>query len=373
VGDARSVSLAKAAKVAQSTLTEVQVEDRDPHAERTQRRTEALTFADLFKDWYERHAEPKLARAELDQTIYKHHLEDDFARQVVTEIKRIEIGRLRDKIAKASGTAGSDNVLVLINRVFNWALNEGIVEFNPASRLPKAGRRRPRARVLSAEEIRKFWRGLAAMELLTGEHMGRGETGRMLTPGTRSILRLLLLTGQRRGEVSGIEKSELYLKGSEPIWTIPGARTKNRLLHRVPLTPMAVEEFERALSFSPHNSAYVFARQEVEADAHILPSSITRAMSRMTGEIGITGASPHDLRRTVGTELARLRVPREVRSLVFNHSPKSSDVTDAVYNRYAYDNEKREALSAWEKHLSAILAGREAGLQADRDQVEAMA
>ena len=195
----------------------------------------------------------------------------------------------------------------------------------------------------------------------------------MLSPATRSILRLLLLTGQRRGEVSGAEKSELYLKGSEPIWTIPGARTKNRLLHRVPLTPMAVAEVERALSLTPHNSAYVFATPELEEDAHVLASSVTRAMSRMTSEIGIKGASPHDLRRTVGTELARLRIPRDVRSLVFNHSPRSSDVKDAVYNRYAYDKEKREALTAWEKHLSAIIASGEAGLQAAQNQAQASA
>ena len=81
-------------------------------------------------------------------------------------------------------------------------------------------------------------------------------------------------------------------------------------------------------------------------------------MSRVTSEIGIKGASPHDLRRTVGTELAHLGVSRDVRALVFNHSPQSRGVTDAVYNRYAYDKEKREALDAWERQLSVIIASR---------------
>ena len=83
-------------------------------------------------------------------------------------------------------------------------------------------------------------------------------------------------------------------------------------------------------------------------------------MSRVTQELGIAGASPHDLRRTVGTELARLGVPREVRSLVFNHSPQSRGVTDAVYNRYGYDKEKREALGRWEHHLATIISAPEA-------------
>jgi integrase len=170
------------------------------------------------------------------------------------------------------------------------------------------------------------------------------------------VLRLLLLTGQRRIEVSGIAKAELDLEPSDPVWTIPGSRTKNGLLHRVPLTPMVVAEFKRALSLSPRSSDYVFPTAVEGKDTPILASTITRAMARVTDEIGIKGASPHDLRRTVGTELARLRIDVSVRKLVLNHSPRSRDITDAVYNRYAYDLEKREALTKWEERLELILS-----------------
>lgn len=63
-------------------------------------------------------------------------------------------------------------------------------------------------------------------------------------------------------------------------------------------------------------------------------------------------------RSTVGTEMARLGVPSHVRSLVLNHSPRSRGVTDAVYNRYAYDKEKLEALTIWEKELAKLIAAR---------------
>ena len=56
------------------------------------------------------------------------------------------------------------------------------------------------------------------------------------------------------------------------------------------------------------------------------------------------------------SELARLAVPLHVRSLVLNHSPQSRGITDAVYNRYAYDKEKREALLLWERSLQALVA-----------------
>jgi integrase len=233
----------------------------------------------------------------------------------VVEIKRTEIGELRDRIARLSGPIGSNNVIILINRVLNWGVDEGIIEFNPGARLRKAGQPRPRERVLSADEMKKFWWKLAATERLTQVPMTRAERGRVLTPATRSVLRLLLLTGQRRSEVAGAEKAELDLSGSEPVWTIPGVRTKNHLLHRVPLTPLAVHEFDRALSASPRGSGFVFATPAAGASVPILASTVTRAMSRVTAELSITGASPHD----------------------------------------AYDHEKREALTQWEQRLVEIV------------------
>jgi hypothetical protein len=78
-------------------------------------------------------------------------------------------------------------------------------------------------------------------------------------------------------------------------------------------------------------------------------------MARLTAEIGIEGVSPHDLRRTVGTGMASLGLPTHVRALILNHSPQSRGVTDAVYNRYTYDREKRAALQAWEQQLETLL------------------
>ena len=130
---------------------------------------------------------------------------------------------------------------MLMNRVLNWALDEGLLEANPAARLRKVGKPKPRERVLPAGDITKMWNALAAMETMTRENMARTEKGRMLSPATRSILRLLLLTGQRRSEVTEAQKSELQLDDAQPMWMIPGNRTKNGLLHRLPLCPMAAK------------------------------------------------------------------------------------------------------------------------------------
>jgi integrase len=363
VGDADSVGLADATQKARDVLTVAYAKERDPHAERAAKRSETLTFGDLYNDWYSRHAEPNLARADTDQSIYNTHINGGLAKQRVSSIKRADIGRLRDKVAKKGGPIASNNVLVLINRVLNWGVDEGLIEFNPAARLRKVGIIKPRERVLSESDIPKFWKALAAMESMTGSHIAKAERGRMLSPATRSALRIMLLTGQRRTEVIEAEKAELELDAEEPAWIIPGERTKNGLLHRIPLCSMAREEFQKAVAASPWDSRYVFPSPAGDADTPMLASAVTRAMARLVDELGISWVSPHDLRRTVGTQLAKLGMPTHVRSLVLNHSPMSRSITDAVYNRYAYDKEKREALSQWENRLRVIIAGKRGTLQ----------
>jgi len=354
LGTQQSVSLADASLKARDVLTAAYANERDPHVERKTKRSETMTLADLYTDWHTRHASG-LARVATDESIWQTHIKNGLGRQRLTALRRSEIGKLRDRVAKSGGPIASNNVLVLINRILNWGVNDGLLEFNPAARLRKVGEAKPRERVLSHAEIPNFWSALDAMEGMTGDHMGKGEKGRMLSPATRSALRLMLLTGQRRVEVIEAEKSELLLVGDEPVWTIPGERTKNGLLHRVPLCAMAAAEFRKAIAASPAESRYVFPSPVTEEDTPIVASAVTRAMARLVSELKITKVSPHDLRRTVGTEMAKLGLPTHVRSLVLNHSAISRSITDAVYNRYAYDKEKREALGAWEDALKLLL------------------
>lgn len=359
IGDAAVIGLKDASDRAEEIVRAVQKDRRDPYAERVAKERKSKTFGDLFEDWYERYALTKLKRADTDRRIFRCHIEPKFAKTAVDQLKRIEIGRFRDEVARKATPLTSNNVLVLINRVLNWAVDEGLIEVNPAARLRKVGTRKPRERVLSEAGIAKFWAALAAMEMMTGEHMARAEKGRMLSPATRSVLRLLLLTGQRRGEVVEARKSELDLEGKEPVWTIPGERTKNGLLHRLPLCPSAKAEFAKAVAASPKESPFVFPSPD-DPKAPISAEAVTRAMARLVTELEIPTVSPHDLRRTVGTEMARLGLPVHVRSLVLNHSPMSRGITDAVYNRYAYDKEKREALTAWEVRLHVLVSDKAA-------------
>jgi integrase len=141
-------------------------------------------------------------------------------------------------------------------------------------------------------------------------------------------------------------------QGDDPAWTIAGARTKNGVMHRVPLTPLAVKIFSAAVADS--TSPFVFPGRG-RIDTAIDPSAVTRAMVRIRTALEIPDATVHDLRRTMGTNLARLGVSKDIRARVLNHVDGARSVTDAVYNQHEFWAEKRAALEIWETELRRIV------------------
>jgi integrase len=90
-------------------------------------------------------------------------------------------------------------------------------------------------------------------------------------------------------------------------------------------------------------------------DTAIDPSAVTRAMVRIRTALEIPDATVHDLRRTMGTNLARLGVSKDIRARVLNHVDGARSVTDAVYNQHEFWAEKRAALEIWETELRRIV------------------
>jgi integrase len=201
-----------------------------------------------------------------------------------------------------------------------------------------------RDRTLTTEEIRTFWEKL--------------EAAKMAEP-TKLALRLLLVTGQRRGELTFAKWKHIDLKAQ--LWTIPVALLKSSHTrrekpepHAVPLSPLAVDLLRKLEELSG-SSQYVLPRR---ADAKQTGSYSERVLSRAVREneehFGIERFTPHDLRRTAASFMAKLRIPRLHIAKVLNHS--TGDIT-SVYDRHDYLPEKREALEKWAAHLGDIIAG----------------
>jgi integrase len=255
-------------------------------------------------------------------------------RMKVGEITKRDVICIADHILERGARVRCNRTLALMRSIFRWGMAEDLAQRDPTFGVRHRTVERPRDRVLTDEEIKTFWTQLPEAEM---------------SEGLTIILKLALLTGQRIGMISGMAKSELDLGGAAQSWTIRGSRTKNREAVRVPLVGLAVPLIREGIAASGE-SRYVFPSPR--GDDPITPHAATRAMSRWRPKLGMADFRVHDLRRTCATGMARLGVPRFHISLVLDHvSVTHGTINGAVYDKYTYDAEKRDALNKWSKHL----------------------
>jgi integrase len=361
-------SLAKACSEARRIMARV-ADGEDPS------RLELTTFGALFDAWLEQHAKKKIDTWKDEKRRYEMYLGGPPAAgalagdavpyrlkkglalgpRVFAEIERKNVSAVRDEVLEKAGPIQSNRVVALFNRVANWAVEEGHAKFNPAARLRKLGEERRRERVLTLDELARIW-GEIEREIVV-DHSAGGLTEFDLPAAIaiRRALRVLCLTGQRRSEVIEMEKCELELDCAEPVWTIRAKRTKNRLPHRVPLTPMAASVIRQAIAAS-ESSEYVFPSGRTEGP--LRGDAVTKALQRICRRMDpkIEGLGPHDIRRTIGTTMRKLGISTDDRGHVFNHvSGAKSKVTSWNYDAGEHDHEKRAALEKWERELRRIV------------------
>jgi integrase len=286
----------------------------DPQEERREER-KALTVKAIAALYIEKHAKPRKRTWRGDEK----QLNRDVIPHIgnMTKVTRQDIGKLIDRVVERGSPIASNRLLACLRCMFNWAIREGIIEDNPARMISRRGVEQSRERVLSNEEIRRFWNGLA--------------TAKPISDGVRDLLRLALLTGQRIGEVAQMPEVE------NGIWIL--RHTKSKRTHRVPLAPMAAEIMSRRRdSFSSH--------------------AATRAWGRVRTQLQLGDARVHDLRRTMASNMAALGVDRIVIAKCLNHvSIDRATVTGAVYDRHSYEKEKLAAFTLWEAELLRIVQG----------------
>jgi integrase len=136
------------------------------------------------------------------------------------------------------------------------------------------------------------------------------------------------------------------------IWSIPGERTKNKQRHDVPLAPTTLYVLRALPRFI--NSDYVFT-----TTGRTPISGLGRAKSRLAFAAGVADWRTHDLRRTVASGMARLGIAPHVVEKVLNHKTGAISGVAAVYNRYGYEKEKREALDKWAEYLNEVERGQQ--------------
>jgi integrase len=259
----------------------------------------------------------------------KRHLNDHwkpFHNVSVFALRRRTITDHINELAKTSGPVAAIHARAALSRCLNWAIAEGYeLEANPVTGSNRPKGPKARERVLTDDELRTIWAATA----------DGGDYSR--------IVRLLMLTGQRRDEVGGMAWVELdgYL------WTIPRERTKNHQEHSVPLVPLALAQF-------PINdaSAFVFGRRKASGF-----SGWSKAKVELDGRCKVRGWRLHDLRRTAYSVMCDcLGVAPHIAEAVTNHISGHKAGAARHYNLAEYLEPKRAALARWADHVAAITA-----------------
>jgi integrase len=328
----------------------------DPLEDKRRRRAEP-TVEELAKEWLK-----KAATGLKSEGAIRGYMLNDIVPAIgdmkVTDVKRRDVIELVEAKAMTAPRAAAQ-VLLYARRLMDYATDRDIIGANPLAGLKPGsiqveGKRDPlkavaRGRILTADEIRAFW----ANADTCGLH-------RL----TALCLKLVLVTGQRPGEVAGMREDEI----SGRWWTIPASRRgKTDSTHTVYLTDTALQIIKDAKAeidrLSERRKApwsgHVF---EARPGAAITNSALARATERSRDALGNMTSdqwghwTPHDLRRTMRTGLSAAKIRPDIAELTIGHTKRG---IVAVYDQHGFADERRAALEAWERRLTAIITGQD--------------
>jgi integrase len=332
---------------------------RDPAAEKREERAKRPdTVEAVVEDFVEKYLKKK-DRADGyvrgTQSTFENHVIPRWKGRDIKSITRRDVADLLDEIAAkpmqkkkgarkkgvaVGGPIAANRTLAAIRKMFNWALQRGIVETTPIVRMELPGAEQRRERILSADEIRELWPLLTKMGYPFG-----------------TFLQMALVTGQRRNEVAGMQWAHVDLE--EKLWTIPSEGTKAGRAQAVPLSDIAI----RLLENVPRIGAYVFttlgdrsisgySKNKARLDKLIREERAKASVKHSEEAVAFPPWTIHDLRRTVATNLGKLGVSRFVIERILNHADRS---VTGIYDRHEYLDEKRAALENWGRRLNLLL------------------
>ena len=335
-----------ARKKAIEILAEV-IKGKDPTADRREARKPDQDTVAHFVDLFIERCAKKKQRSwrETERTLQREFL-PRLGKKSLKDVSRRDIAQMIDQIIDRAPVA-AHRTFAYVRRFFNWCIEQGYLDVNPCSGLKPPTGGGERERVLGDQEIAAIWKATEGLSLQW-----------------EAIFKLLMLTAQRKNEVIGMEWVEI--DEGEALWKIPGRRTKNGRAHEVPLTPLMIEILSKVPRIE--GSKFVFTttgkgplrgQSRVKRDLDVAAAKFVANDSSDSAEVDpLPHWTTHDLRRTATTGMARLGVPLHVADALLNHKSGVVRGVAAVYNRYAYLDESRNALEAWEQHLRTLLCSK---------------
>jgi integrase len=279
----------------------------------------------------------------------------------IAEVRRSDLADLIDTIKQRSPAVARATYAAL-RGLFSWCVERDLIVASPCQSITAPPRPEARDRVLADNELAVIWNASDALGYPFGQ-----------------VVKLLMLTGQRRAEVANMAWAEIDLDTGT--WRIPKERAKNGKAHEIDLSPQTVE----VLNSVKRNGPYLFparkapTRKAVQARAEATAESqgvrgFSAVKRKLDGEAEtlwqaalakakakhVAPMEPwriHDLRRSAATGMAAMGFAPHVVERVLNHISGTQSGLVGVYQRHEYRAERKAAMLAWGAHVEAVAKG----------------
>lgn len=382
IGPYPGVTLAEAVKKAERKRVEIG-DGADPAAERAERRNAARTgetlteLADAYflaaaKGLHGGRKRPKAKQTlACERNRFNNHIKPALGSRRFAELKRGDLKAYMTGLA-AEGRLKPGTISTVgrtLSAILAFAVEQERLEVNPIAGLTTPVAPKPSTRRFDEEAVGKLWRALSTPVVVNAAKGKTGPSrcgqhapeGRPAADHVVSLaLRYMLATLVRRGECVGATWAEVDLKtkGAET-WTVPAERCKNRRIHVVPLSSVALEILKEARKLSGGRPGDFVFPAPSDPKKHVPGDTVTQATERTCRRLKIPHGSPHDFRRTAATILASeaFGVGRSVISALLSHTPSEGAAITSVYIHHDYLPEQRAALEAWGAYMLTLADG----------------
>lgn len=252
---------------------------------------------------------------------YDRYLTQHLPTRSLAELTRSDIVDVMRALSHVPGT--QRQAFMAIRAFLNWCVRNDYLQASPIQGYNPISTPKPRDRILSEEELAILYRHCSDTVF-------------------HRIIRMLVLTGQRRGEVSQMQWD--WIDGDTI--TVPGDVAKNGHAHTFPIGPLTSE----LLNQSANESELVFPGQR----------GPWNSWSKHKKKLDVLSLEPwtlHDLRRSMVSLHAKLGTPVTVAEKLVNHVSGTLGGIVGVYNRYDYMSEMKDAVSRYEAHIGKLTLG----------------
>lgn len=353
IGGYPAITLAKAREfhAEAAALVKKGINPQQYQAQEKARNEAALTMAQLMSRWLESY---KLTADVKPLTIKSHgdrwriHLEKHLGNIRLLDLARPHLTQALEAMRR-NAKEETRKALSTLNLALDYALSHHWIEDNPARLLRpqdfKATMSKGRERWLTMQELKECWQ---AIDRQSRESAPKETGGQLLSVPVANVLRLLILTGCRRGEVTAMRFS--HINGNK--WVIPD--TKNGKPHTVYLCPLALAIIEEQRTLSTGDVVFESATTTGVA---LRNDSVTHSLSRLRKASlpKLPAFTVHDLRRSAATNWAeQLGAEERVIEICLNHQPQNKLVR--TYHKSRHHEKTKSVWISWGELVAAKIA-----------------